>query len=180
MRYEGTASVSQNSRRTLMSRQGASVSPPLVKSTRSMVFCRPKCSKLVIEGEFCTDGDLRECCCPIDNRGVLPFLFEPFEDSVDGGLVVGRHRWDFDWARNLGSLMGSSLSHLVYVQACHSKGSVGSISLWGAVTIGQTWWRMGQFGAIRSRLETIKNREKQGINRELGPLLRLIGAFLTW
>ena len=38
---------------------------------------------------------------------------------------------------------------------------------------------MAQFGAIRSRLETIKNREKQGINREFGPLLRLIGAFLT-
>ena len=47
-------------------------------------------------------------------------------------------------------------------------------------TIGQTVWRMAQFGAIRSRLETIKNREKQGINREFGPLLRLIGAFLTW
>ena len=45
-------------------------------------------------------------------------------------------------------------------------------SLCGA-TIGQTGWRMAQFGAIRSRLETIKNRE-------FGPLLRLIGAFLTW
>ena len=49
-----------------------------------------------------------------------------------------------------------------------------------SATIGQTGWRMAQFGAIRSRLETIKNREKQGINREFGPLLRLIGAFLTW
>ena len=49
-----------------------------------------------------------------------------------------------------------------------------------SATIGQTRWRMAQFGAIRSRLEIIKNREKQGINREFGPLLRLIGAFLTW
>ena len=32
-----------------------------------------------------------------------------------------------------------------------------------SAAIGQTEWRMGQFGAIRSRLETIKNREKQGI-----------------
>ena len=38
-----------------------------------------------------------------------------------------------------------------------------------SATICQTGWRMGQFGAIRSRLETIKNREKQGINREFGP-----------
>ena len=49
-----------------------------------------------------------------------------------------------------------------------------------SATIGQTEWRMAQFGAIRSRLETINNREKQGINRELGPFLRLIGPFLPW
>ena len=35
--------------------------------------------------------------------------------------------------------------------------------------IGQTGWRMVQFGAIRSRLAAINNREKQGINREFGP-----------
>ena len=37
-----------------------------------------------------------------------------------------------------------------------------------SATIGQTGWRMVQSRAIRSRLEIIKNREKQGINRELG------------
>ena len=32
-----------------------------------------------------------------------------------------------------------------------------------SATIGQTGWRMRQFGAIRSRLATMNNREKQGI-----------------
>ena len=31
-----------------------------------------------------------------------------------------------------------------------------------SATIGQTGWRMVQFGAIRSRLVTMNNREKQG------------------
>ena len=32
-----------------------------------------------------------------------------------------------------------------------------------SATIGQTGWRMVQVGAIRSRLVTMNNREKQGI-----------------
>ena len=37
--------------------------------------------------------------------------------------------------------------------------------------IGQTGWRMVQFGAIRSRLVTMNNREKQGIRAIFVPIL---------
>ena len=40
-----------------------------------------------------------------------------------------------------------------------------------SATIGQTGWRMVQFGAIRSRLVTMNNREKQGIWAIFVPIL---------
>ena len=46
-----------------------------------------------------------------------------------------------------------------------------------SATMYRTGWRMVQFGAIRSRLAAINNREKQGINRCLRCLLLVMCTY---